>query len=158
MVLGVWPRRREDLLAPFGSNGRFHDLIVESCEIAPLADAAWADYQRDGKLADLVNKHAAFYRATFAPSLASALRLAHEPETCRAFSESLEHKLKRRLMDEPAPINSLVATIVLAKLEREACEIAVATTFRNRTCRVRVACCESRSHTLGPSRLLPPLS
>jgi SAM dependent carboxyl methyltransferase len=116
MVLGVWPRRRQDLLAPFASNGRFHDLIVESCETTPLEDAAWADYQRDGKLAELANKHAAYYRSTFAPSLASALRLAHEPEICRAFSESLEHKLKRRLMHEPAPINSLVVMIVLAKL------------------------------------------
>jgi hypothetical protein len=116
MVLGVWPRRRQDLLAPFASDGGFHDLILESCETTPIADAAWADYQRDGKPADLVNKRAAFYRATFAPTLASALRLAHEPEICRAFSESLEHKLKRRLTHEPAPINSLVVTIVLAKL------------------------------------------
>jgi SAM dependent carboxyl methyltransferase len=115
MVLGVWPRRSQDLRVPFASDGRFHDLIVESCETTPLSDAAWADYQRDGNLADLVNKHATYYRATFAPSLASALRLAHKPETCRAFSESLEHKLRQRLVREPTPINSLVETIVLAK-------------------------------------------
>jgi SAM dependent carboxyl methyltransferase len=117
MALGVWQRRRQDLLAPFAANGRFQDLIVESYESTALADNAWADYQRDGKLENLVNNHAAFFRSTFAPSLASALRLAREPEICRAFSESLEHKLKRRLMHEPAPINSLVVTIVLAKLE-----------------------------------------
>ena len=115
MALGVWLRRRQDLLAPFAANGWFQDLIVESYESTALVDNAWADYQRDGKLENLVNNHAAFLRSTFAPSLASALRLAHEPEICRAFSESLEHKLKRRLMHEPAPINSLVVTIVLAK-------------------------------------------
>ena len=115
MVLGVWPRRRQDLVAPFASCRRFEDLVVESCETSPLADAPWAEYQRNGNVADLVNKHAAFYRATFAPSLASSLRLAHEPETCRAFSESLEHKLRQRLVREPAPISSFVETIVLAK-------------------------------------------
>lgn len=63
-----------------------------------------------------MNKHAAFFRSTFAPSLASALRRAHDPEACRAFNDCAEHKLKRRLMREPAPINTLVVTIVLAKL------------------------------------------
>jgi hypothetical protein len=34
----------------------------------------------------------------------------------REVGDRLEHRLKRRLMREPAPINSLVETIVLAKL------------------------------------------
>jgi SAM dependent carboxyl methyltransferase len=42
MALGLWPRRRQDLLAPFVLNERFQDLIVESRETTPLTDAAWA--------------------------------------------------------------------------------------------------------------------
>ena len=56
------------------------DLVVESSKITALADYAWADYQSDGKLENLVNSHAAFFRSTFAPSLASALRRANDPE------------------------------------------------------------------------------
>ncbi len=48
MVLGSYPRRRDELLAPFMKNGEFQRFIVEDCEIAPLPDPAWADYQMDG--------------------------------------------------------------------------------------------------------------
>ena len=116
MALGVWPRRRCDLLAPFVVNGQFRGLMVELCETAALADPAWADYRRDGNKEALVNKQAAYYRSTFAPSLASALDRVHDAEACRAFSDRLEHGLNERLMANPAPINSLVETVVLAKL------------------------------------------
>jgi hypothetical protein len=42
MVLGAWPRRRCDLLAPFGGDGQFCDLKVEYWETNVVADAAWA--------------------------------------------------------------------------------------------------------------------
>ena len=48
MALGVWPRRSQDLLAPFAADARFQGLVAESCESTALADNAWADYQRDG--------------------------------------------------------------------------------------------------------------
>ena len=115
MALGVWPRRRLDLLAPFAADGRFRNLTVEFCETSPLADPAWVEYQRDGNTEALVDKHVGFYRSTFVPSLASALKHAHNAEACRAFTDRLEHGMKRRLTSEPAPVNSLVETIVLAK-------------------------------------------
>jgi hypothetical protein len=40
MVLGVWPRRRRDLLAPFARDGEFCDLKVEHCETNVVADPA----------------------------------------------------------------------------------------------------------------------
>jgi SAM dependent carboxyl methyltransferase len=115
MALGVLPRRRRDLLAPFAAGGQFRNLIVESCETSPLADPAWVEYQRDGNTEAIVNKHAGFYRSTFVPSLASALKHAHDVEARCEFTDRLERGMKRRLVSEPAPVNSLVETIVLAK-------------------------------------------
>ena len=40
------PKSREDLLAPFASNHRFHALIVEHCEVFPGPDPAWEEFQR----------------------------------------------------------------------------------------------------------------
>jgi hypothetical protein len=115
MALGVWPRRRRDLLAPFRKDGRYRNLTVEYCEASELPDPAWVDYERDGNKEALVNKHAGFYRSIFAPSLASWLTRARDAEACRNFSEQLESRLKLRLMVDPAPINSLVETLVFAK-------------------------------------------
>ena len=73
MVLGSHPRRKSELLAPFTKENQFQQLMVEDCEITVLPDAAWADYQRDGNKQALATKQALFFRAVFAPSLASAL-------------------------------------------------------------------------------------
>jgi hypothetical protein len=48
--------------------------------------------------------------------MASALDCAHDADVCLAFSEKLEYGLTRRLMNNPAPINLTVETIVFAKL------------------------------------------
>jgi hypothetical protein len=116
MVVGAWPRRRRDLVAPFARDGRFCGVTVEHCDTHTFPDAAWVDYQRDGNREVFVNKQVGFFRSTFAPSLAASLVRANDAEACRDFGDRLEHGLKQRLMREPAPINSLVETIVLAKL------------------------------------------
>jgi hypothetical protein len=115
MALGVWPRRRKDLLAPFQQTDRFHSLVVEHCETSRLADPAWSDFERDGNKNDLIEKQAGFYRSIFVPTLASSLRRAHDAQARQEFSDRLERGLKNRLVGEPAPINSLVETIVFAK-------------------------------------------
>jgi hypothetical protein len=117
MVIGVWPRQRRDLLAPFAGEGWFQGLNVEHCETNALGDAAWADYERDGNAEALANKHALFFRAVFAPTLAGALD-NRAAERLSAFGDRVEHGLKRRLTDRPRPINSLVETIVFAKKDR----------------------------------------
>jgi hypothetical protein len=69
MALGVLPRRRRDLLAPFEHSER--NPTVEYCETFELPDPAWADHGRNRNKEALVNKHTGFYRSIFAPSLAS---------------------------------------------------------------------------------------
>jgi hypothetical protein len=112
MVLGAYPRRRNELLAPFNSNGQFRDLIVEQCELSELPDAAWADYEQDANKDVLATRHARFFRSIFAPSLASAII---DEGKRHAFPDRVEEKLKRRLVDRPVPLPSFVQTMVLAK-------------------------------------------
>ena len=117
MVLGTYPRQTSELLAPFHQNGRFRNLKVEHCELVPLPDAAWPDYERHGNSEALATKHALFFRSVFMPSLASALTLvrAGDSEVLHAFADRLQKRMIRRMASEPAPINSFVQTIVLAK-------------------------------------------
>jgi hypothetical protein len=115
MVLGSYPRRKAELLAPFASNGKFQQLVVEDCEWYGLADAVWADYERDGDKQALATRNALFFRSIFVPSLASALDRAGDVEVCRAFADQMESRLKRRLASQPSPMHSFVSTIVLAK-------------------------------------------
>jgi len=115
MVLGTFYRRRCDLLAPFQRDGKFQDLTAEACEVSLLADAAWSDYQHHRNKEMLAAQHAMFFRATFMPSLASALRDPGDAERRHAFARDLEAGLKRLLAQQPVPVHSYVTTIVLAK-------------------------------------------
>ncbi len=117
MVLGAYARRKDELLAPFAKEGQFQQLIVEDCDISPLPDAAWADYQLDGDKEALARKKALFFRAVFMPSLASALTRVRDGdgEAVRSFADRLQDGLTRRLARDPAPDDMFVETIVLAK-------------------------------------------
>jgi hypothetical protein len=112
MVLGSYPRRREQLLEPFRTDGQFQSLSVEHCEAFDLPDAAWTDYQRDGNVEALVGRHAAFFRAIFVPSLASAI---NDADRRQGFADSLEQRLKQRWSGRFLPLHSFVQVIVLAK-------------------------------------------
>jgi hypothetical protein len=112
MALGTYPRRRAQLLEPFSVDGQFQSLSVEHCELFDLPDAAWAEYQRDGNVQALVSRHAAFFRAIFVPSLASAISDAGRRP---AFADSLEQRLKQRLSERLTPCHSFVQVIVVAK-------------------------------------------
>jgi len=96
MVLGTWARRKTDLLAPFGHNGRFHGLTVEHCDMSGVEDTAWVRYQIDQDGEALARGRAAFFRSTFAPSLARALTAGEDPGAAQAFSERLEQGLRER--------------------------------------------------------------
>jgi hypothetical protein len=112
MVVGAYPRRRSELLAPFNTDGQFRGLTVEHCELSVLPDAAWVEYEDDANKEVLATRHARFFRSVFVPSLASAI--ADEGKR-NVFPDRLEEKLKRRLADRPLPLHSFVQTIVLAK-------------------------------------------
>jgi hypothetical protein len=112
MVLGAYPRRRCELLAPFVTDRQYCGLTIELCDLSVLPDAAWADYERDGDKDVLSIRHARFFRSIFAPSLASVIG----DETKRnVFPDRIEEKLKRRFAERPVPFRSFVQTIVLAK-------------------------------------------
>jgi hypothetical protein len=112
MVLGSYARRRSELLDPFRQDGQFQGLSVEHCDLAHLQDAAWADFQQDGNKEILVSRRAAFFRAIFVPSLASAIP---DPVRRLGFADHMEQQLKQRLAVDPAPFHSFVQTMVLAK-------------------------------------------
>jgi len=116
MVVACWLRLEHEYLAPFQRDGRFLNLTVEHCESTPQADPVWEQYQRDRDAEALAIKHAAFFRATFLPTLVAALTHADDPEARAAFADRFERGLRQRLTREPTPTNSRGDTIVIAKL------------------------------------------
>jgi hypothetical protein len=112
MVLGAYPRRKCELLAPFSADGQFLALTVEHCEVTRLPDAAWTDYERDTNKELLASRHASFFRSIFVPSLASALS---DSEKKQIFADGMEQKLVRSMVEQPAPFHSFVQMMVLAK-------------------------------------------
>jgi long-chain acyl-CoA synthetase len=112
MVVGTWPRRTRELLAPFKRDGHFHGLAVESCEQLTLADPTWAAYEQDRNQESMATQRAKIFRATFAPSLACGLS---NPARSSAFADRLENGLRRRLADKLVPFSQIVHTMVLAK-------------------------------------------
>ncbi len=86
MVLATYPRRRCELLAPFELDGHFENLSMEQCDLSPLADPAWSDYERHGNAEILASKHALLFRSIFIPSLALVLP---DPEQRRIFRRPL---------------------------------------------------------------------
>lgn len=115
MLLLAYPRRKSELLAPFAEGRRFEGLVVEHCDVFPVPDPDWPQYERDGDGDKLAAKHTGFYRATFMPSLASALAPERGAEGRRAFTDRLSEGLKRKLAEAPAPLDLFVQAIVLAK-------------------------------------------
>ena len=117
MTIGAYPRRNDDLFAPFARDRCFHHLTVEDFEVFALPDAAWIDYEKDRDEASLATRQALFFRSVFVPSLASALDRVRsgDPEALRIFGDRVETGLKRRLASQPAAMNSLVQTMVLVK-------------------------------------------
>jgi SAM dependent carboxyl methyltransferase len=117
MALNVWPRRMSDLVAPFADGGRFRSLTLKVTETHLLPDAAWVAYEKDQDAQVLARKHAMFFRAVFAPTLASYLDAvrAGDPGASAAFADRLTSGVKRRLAADPAHLNSLVQILVVAK-------------------------------------------
>ena len=117
MALNVWPRRMSDLVAPFADGGPFRSLTLKATETRLLPDAAWAAYEKDHDAEALAGKHAMFFRAVFAPTLASYLDAvrAGDPGASAAFADRLTSGVKRRLAANPAHINSLVQILVIRK-------------------------------------------
>jgi hypothetical protein len=115
MLLLSYTRRTSEILAPFDREKRFKGLVLEQFETFPVPDRAWAEYERDHDREKLAAKHTGFFRATFMPSLASALAPDRGPEGRQIFIDHLASALKRRLAEEPAPIDLVVQALLIAK-------------------------------------------
>jgi hypothetical protein len=115
MVIGAFLRRKEDLLAPFRKDGSFQNLRVDNSEVTSRPDPAWAAYQEDGKAETLAAARALLLRTTIAPTLATALTCMPGDERYRTFMSQFEARLRLRAAAHPAPLDSLISTMVLVK-------------------------------------------
>jgi SAM dependent carboxyl methyltransferase len=117
MAMGVWPRSKPELLAPFCGNGRSHDLTVEDHDTWEIPDPAWIAYEQNGDLEALAMRQARFFRVIAIPTLASALTRVGvgDTEAFQTFADRLETGLKHRLAAQPRPLQATVEAIVLAK-------------------------------------------
>jgi len=117
MILPSYARRKSELLAPFGQDGRFENLVLEHCEAFVVPDPGWPQYERDRDGDKLAAKQAGFYRATFMPSLASALEPGRGAEGRQQFIDHLSDGLKRRLAENPAPLPLSAQALLMSKLD-----------------------------------------
>jgi hypothetical protein len=117
MTIQVHPVRERDRFAPFERNREFQQLIVEGSQMFKVADSAWIQFELDRDREALAARRTLFLRSAFAPSLASALSPARAANGAAGavFADQLEQRLKRRLMDHPEEMRTLVHTMVLAK-------------------------------------------
>jgi hypothetical protein len=115
MTLATYPRREQDLLAPFAQNGQFGGLHVEYCSTAGAPDTAWITYERDKDATELASKRALFFRTIFVPSLAQALTPSRTLAEKQAFYNRVEEGLRERLAGDPRRVDHLVGIIVVAK-------------------------------------------
>jgi len=115
MTIAACPRREQDLLAPFASDGRFHGLTVEHSSSLSVPDAAWIEFQRDGDAPTFASKRAGFFRAVFVPSMSQTLALTRDVEERRIFADRLEDGVRRRIASNPASLENMVGIITLYK-------------------------------------------
>jgi hypothetical protein len=115
MVLACYVRHKSELLAPFESGGQFQHLSLEDFAMFAVPDAAWNQYGQDGDREKLARAHAAFFRATFMPSLALALDYSGEPSAVRAFGDRLEGGIRQKVTINPGPLEIKAQVIVFAK-------------------------------------------
>ncbi|HTV65480.1 MAG TPA: hypothetical protein VMD98_07750 [Bryocella sp.] len=111
MVLTAHPKSLGDLMEPF-TTGSYQDLVVEHCDVTPGPDSVWAAYEHHQDPARLAAQHAAFFRITFGPTLASAL---DEQSRIGMFYQKLEQGITRRVAADPVETRAVLGTMVIAK-------------------------------------------
>jgi SAM dependent carboxyl methyltransferase len=116
MVVGCYVRHKSELLAPFeDSGGQFQQLSLEDFAMFAVPDPAWEQYGQDGDRQKLAHAHAAFFRATFMPSLAAALDRSGKADAARAFGDRLVRGIRQGVANNPAPLEIKAQVIVLSK-------------------------------------------
>ena len=115
MLLTNYHQRPDETLAPFGASRQFAGMNLESCTFSLVADGAWIQYEKDQDAAALAAKRAGFFRATFAPTLASALTRNGDADVRKAFGNQLEAGMRRRLTEHLAPLEHNIVSLSLVK-------------------------------------------
>jgi hypothetical protein len=115
MVVGCHVRHKSELLAPFENGRHFQNLSLDDFAMFAVPDAAWDQYGQDGDRERVARAHAAFFRATFLPSLASALDCSGDAGAVRAFGDRLEWGIRQSVAIDPAPLNIKAQVMVFAK-------------------------------------------
>jgi hypothetical protein len=115
MVIPTVGRRREELLAPFGTAGSFAGLRVEEAEVFLGEDHIWADFERDGDARTFGARWAAFSRASVFPTLAEALENGGGPARSEAFMTRLEDMTAARLVERPERMLIPLARVLMTK-------------------------------------------
>ena len=115
MVLTAHPKSLSDLLAPFGAFGNFEGLSVEYCDVAPGSDPVWDAFQNHANPEQLAAQHAAFFRITFGPTLATALEKSGGEEKITAFYDRLEKGITKRVVNDPVEMRPVLGKMVIAK-------------------------------------------
>jgi hypothetical protein len=81
----------------------------------PCRPRPWVDYQVHRGKEELAKRRALFFRATFIPTLASALDEGRGVNGRQTFADRLERGLTSRIADSPIAIDIPAATMVLRK-------------------------------------------
>jgi hypothetical protein len=114
MVVSAFQRTRTEAQAPFVDDRRFAGLTARSCTVSEVPDPSWLQFEQDRDQRALAARRAAFFRATFAPTLSDALD-HRDADARKSFCNRLEAGLCQRLDDHVAPIATFAVTLLVVK-------------------------------------------
>ncbi|VEA73892.1 SAM dependent carboxyl methyltransferase [Serratia rubidaea] len=115
MKIGVYMRLAHEILAPFSTDDSSPALAVEHFSTTVLPDPAWQHYVHHGDALMLAQKQSRFFRATFMPSLLSALDARRDNAQRQQINNIFEEKLIARCAAHPAPIEQRAQTLIVVK-------------------------------------------
>ncbi len=115
MAMLTVARSREDVLAPFGAEGRFASLRVEEMEFFYGEDHIWDDYELHGNAKEFGAQWAAFSRASVYPTLAEGLHGGRQSARATEFIDRLEAGTAARLAAKPEHMLIPLCKLLLAK-------------------------------------------
>ena len=116
IIVPAHPKSLKDLLAPFKHDGRFHDLVMEHCEVIPGPDPVWEEYQRHPDRQRVAIGQAGFFRAAFGPTFASAMGNHRSAADRIAFVDKLEQEMVRRIAVDPVETRQFIGIMVITKV------------------------------------------
>ncbi|MBV8630650.1 MAG: hypothetical protein JOZ83_06980 [Silvibacterium sp.] len=115
MAIPTVGRSKEDLLAPFKTDGKFDGLQVEEAEIFYGEDHIWAEYEQHGDARAFGMKWSAFSRASVFPTMAEALDPGKDNGRLARFIERLDSDNAARLAQKPEPMLIPLCRMLISK-------------------------------------------